>query len=144
MVLKFEIDTDNLLKFELEDSIKDMELLIKFLCNANPNYYLIGSMLKEQLEAQVHKMNKLDPKQDMITQWDMILERDCECQSREDYVSLHDGIRDLVDNFYAQIGEAIGPVCYAGYQLAQELKKHSLSTEWVENCIAYYRDNWDF
>lgn len=90
------------------------------------------------------KSNTKDPKHDMITQWDMILERDCMCNSQEDYVSLHDGIRDLVDNFYAQIGEAMGPVSYAGFQLTQVLKNKGLSTDWVSNCIQYYQDNWDF
>ena len=145
MVFKFEIDTDKLNDSNpesIEQTIKDFQMLIQFLCNSNPDYYIIGGMLKEQLEKQV---NKLDPKQDMITQWDMILERDC-MYSRDEYLGLHhdNGIPERVDNFYAQIGEAMGPVCYAGYQLMQELKKFSLSTEWVENCIAYYRDNWDF
>lgn len=87
-----------------------------------------------------------DPKQDMIMQWDMILERDCMCNSRDEYLGLHhdNDIPALVDNFYAQIGEAMGPVCYAGYQLMQELKKRNFSTEWVENCIQYYQDNWKF
>ena len=84
-----------------------------------------------------------DPKQDMTMQWEMILERDTGAQSREDYVSLHDGIRDLVDQFFDQIGEAMGPVSYAGFQLTQALKNHNLSTDWVSNCIQYYQDNWD-
>ena len=87
-----------------------------------------------------------DPKRDMIMQWDMILERDCMCNSRDEYLGLHhdDGIPELVDNFYAQIGEAMGPVSYAGFQLTQALKNSNLSTEWVSNCIQYYQDNWGF
>lgn len=143
MVFKFEIDTSRLNDSNpesIEQTIKDFQMLIQFLCNANPDYYIIGEMLKEQMEKQVSKM---DPKQDMIMQWDMILERDCMCNSREDYVSLHDGIRDRVDNFYAQIGEAMGPVSYAGFQLTQALKNLNLSTDWVSNCIQYYQDNWE-
>ena len=145
MVFKFEIDTDRLNDSNpesIEQTVKDFQMLIQFLCNANPDYYLIGEMLKEQMEKQVSKM---DPKQDMIMQWDMILERDCMCNSRDEYLGLHhdNGIPELVDNFYAQIGEAMGPVCYSGFQLTQALKNSNLSTDWVSNCIQYYQDNWD-
>lgn len=142
MVFKFEIDTSKLNDSNpesIEQTIKDFQMIIQVLCNSNPDYYIIGGMLKEQLEKQVWKM---DPKQDMIMQWEVILERYTE-QSREDYVSTYDGIRDLVDQFFDNIGEAMGPVCYAGYLLMQELKKRGLSTEWVETCITYYQNNWD-
>lgn len=145
MIFKFEIDTNELNDSNpesIKQTIEDFKMIIQVLCNANPDYYIIGGMLKEQMDKQANQFMP-DPKQDMIMQWDMILERDCFCNSREDYVSLHDGIRDRVDNFYAQIGEAMGPVCYAGYLLMQELKKHNLSTDWVGNCIQYYQDNWD-
>lgn len=144
MVFKFEIDTDKLNDPDLdsvEQTVKDFQLLIQFLCNANPDYYVIGGMLRDQLEEQI---NKMDPRQVMIKQWDMILERDCMCSSRDEYLILHnDDIPELVDNFYAQIGEAMGPVCYAGFQLTQALKNSGLSTDWVSNCIQYYQDNWD-
>lgn len=115
---------------------------------AEPLDSRIGTLeekLVNECERVLEWQNKTtkDPKHDMIMQWDMILERDCVCNSREDYASLHDGIRDLVDNFYAQIGEAMGPVCYAGFQLTQALKNKNLSTDWVSNCIQYYQDNWD-
>ena len=145
MVFKFEIDTNKLNDSDpesIEQTIKDFQMLVQFLCNANPDYYIIGETLKEQMEAQI---NKLNPKQDMIMQWDIILERDCMCNSRDEYLGLHhdNGIPELVDNFYAQIGEAMGPVSYAGFQLVQALKNSNLSTEWVSNCIQYYQDNWD-
>lgn len=147
MIFKFEIDTSQLNDSNpdsIEQTVKDFKCLIQFLCNANPDYYIIGEMLKEQMNKQVTQyLLATDPKQDMIRQWEMILERDAACDSREGYVSIHN-VRDLVDNFFDQIGEAMGPVCYAGYQLMQELKKLGISTEWVENCIAYYQDNWDF
>lgn len=145
MVFKFEIDTDELNDSDpesIKQTVKDFQMLIQFLCNSNPDYYIIGGMLKEQMDKQVNKMN---PKQDMIMQWDMILERDCMCNSRDEYLGLHhdNGIPELVDNFYAQIGEATGPVSYAGFQLTQALKNKGLSTDWVSNCIQYYQDNWD-
>ena len=142
MVFKFEIDTDKLNDPDLdavEQTVKDFQVLIQFLCNSNPDYYVIGGMLKDQLEAQV---NKLNPKQDMITQWETILEINT-AKSRENYVSTYDGIRDLVDQFFDNIGEAMGPVCYAGYLLIQELKAKQLSYDWVSKCIQYYQDNWD-
>lgn len=145
MIFKLEIDTSQLNDSNpesIEQTIKDFQLLIQFLCNTNPDYYIIGGMIKEQLEKQV---NRIDPKRDMIMQWDMILERDCMCNSRDEYLGLHhdNGIPELVDNFYAQIGEAMGPVSYAGFQLTQALKNSNLSTDWVSNCIQYYQDNWD-
>ena len=149
MVFKFEIDTKELNDSNpdsIEQTIKDFQMIIQVLCNANPDYYIIGGMLKEQMDKQVKQFTAPDPKQDMIMQWDMILKQDCMCNSRDEYLGLHhdDNIPERVDNFYAQIGEAMGPVCYAGYLLMQELKKRGLSTEWVENCITYYQDNWDF
>ena len=144
MVFKFEIDTKDLNDPDpstLKQTVEDFRCLIQFLCNANPDYYIIGGILMDQLKAQTKSIT--DPKQDMIVQWEKILDRATVCKSREEYVSLHDGIRDAVDNFFNQIGEAMGPVCYAGYQLMQRLKKYNLSTEWVENCITYYQDNWD-
>lgn len=32
-----------------------MKLLIGFLCNANPNYYLLGNVLQEQLKEQLEE-----------------------------------------------------------------------------------------
>ena len=147
MVFKFEIDTNELNDSNpesIEQTIKDFQMIIQVLCNANPDYYIIGGMLKEQMDKQV-KQFKPDPKQDMIMHWDMILERCCMCNSRDEYLDSHhdNGIPELVDNFYAQIGEAMGPVSYAGFQLAQALKNKNLSTEWVGECIQYYQDNWD-
>ncbi|MBR6135007.1 MAG: hypothetical protein IKQ22_00775 [Clostridia bacterium] len=148
MVFKFEIDTSHLNDSNpesIEQTIQDFQMIIQVLCNANPDYYIIGGMLKEQMDKQV-KQFKPDPKHDMIMQWDMILERDCMCNSRDEYLGIHhgDGIPERVDNFYAQIGEAMGPVSYAGFQLTQALKNSGLSTDWVTNCIQYYQDNWDF
>ena len=148
MVFKFEIDTKELNDSNpdsIEQTIKDFQMIIQVLCNANPDYYIIGGMLKEQMDKQVKQFIAPDPKHDMILQWDMILERECDCVSRNDYIQLHDSgeIPTRVDNFYNQIGEAMGPVCYAGYLLMQELKKEGLSTEWVSKCIEYYQDNWD-
>lgn len=147
MVFKFEIDTRHLNYSNpelIEQTIKDFQMIIQVLCNANPDYYIIGGMLKEQMDKQVKQFTS-DPKRDMIMQWDMILERDCMCNSRDEYLGLHhdNDIPALVDNFYAQIGEALGPVCYAGFQLIQALKNSNLSTDWVSNCIQYYQDNWD-
>lgn len=145
MIFKFEINTDKLNYSDpesIEQTIKDFQMLIQFLCNSNSDYYIIGEMLKEQMEKQV---NKLDPKQDMITQWDMILERDTGALSREAYCGLHNcnDIPRLVTNFYAQIGEAMGPVCYAGILLIQALKAENMDTDWVHDCIKYYENNWN-
>lgn len=146
MIFKFEVDMSKLNDSNpesIEQTVKDFKMLIQFLCNSNPDYYIIGGMLKEQMDKQLKQFIS-DPKQNMIMQWNVILERDC--NSHDEYLELYQDncILERVNNFYAQIGEAMGPVCYAGFLLIQELKKHNLSTEWVENCITYYQDNWDF
>ena len=41
-------------------------------------------------------------------------------------------------NWYKNIGEAMGPVCYVGFCLIDELKKHQLPYDWVIDCIKYY------
>lgn len=49
-----------------------------------------------------------------------------------------------VGNFWNNIGEAMGPVCYAGFKLKEVLAKAALSSDWVDKCIKYYEDNWRF
>ena len=41
-----------------EDGVKDMQLLIKFLCAANPNYYLLGNVLDKQLNEQLKEVKQ--------------------------------------------------------------------------------------
>ena len=41
------------------------------------------------------------------------------------------------DNFFAQIGEALGPVCYAAWKFKQSFEK-STNTDWIDKCIKYY------
>ena len=38
---------------EPQQVVDDLKLLFRFLMNANPNYYLVGNMLNEQLDKQV-------------------------------------------------------------------------------------------
>lgn len=55
-VLKFEINLDELNDDNPEAincTLDDIKVFIKFLCNANPDYYIIGDMLKEQLDKQL-------------------------------------------------------------------------------------------
>lgn len=49
-----------------------------------------------------------------------------------------------VVNFWNNIGEAMGPVCYTGFQLKEALDKATLPNDWVDECIRYYKDNWKF
>lgn len=143
-------DPDN--EDELKSIIGDMQLLIKFLMNANPNYYLIGNMLNEQLDAQVKQHEEktpVDPKKQMCIAWNYIFDAAKFGFSAWDMHERHGdepcpGYWDAWDNFYHQIGEAMGPVCYAGYKLKMKFIEAGQYSDWVDECIDYYEKNWEF
>lgn len=61
MKFTFTIDTDHLNDSAApEIAIEDLKLLFKFLCGANPNYYMIGGMLSDQLEKQLKELSLKD------------------------------------------------------------------------------------
>lgn len=62
MEFKFTISTNDLNDpADIEDAIEDIKLLIRFLQRANPNYYLIGDLLDEQLTEQLKKIEPAEP-----------------------------------------------------------------------------------
>ena len=140
MEFKFTINTDNLNDADApEEAVKDLQLLFKVLSNANPNYYLLGDMLNEQLTQQLEQIKSEDPKQQMIAKWDELWDK---------YVGIElkdisdEGLKDNIQNFYSQIGEALGPVCYAAFIV----RKYAASSDihkWLDECIKYYEEHWE-
>ena len=136
---------------EPQQVVDDLKLLFRFLMNANPNYYLVGNMLNEQLDKQVkeHKEKVLTPAGKMYMEWDRIFDEadlgftawDMHEQHGDEPVP---GYWDAWDNFYHQIGEAMGPVCYAGYRLKKKFIEAGQYADWVDECIDYYEKNWKF
>lgn len=51
-------------------------------------------------------------------------------------------LKELISNLYNQIGEAIGPVSYAGFKLRKYLQENEPDSktyqDWVDDCIYYY------
>ena len=136
---------------EPQQVVDDLKLLFRFLMNANPNYYLVGNMLNEQLDKQVerHKEETLTPTGKMRMEWDRIFDEaklgftawDMHEQHGDEPVL---GYWDAWDNFYNQIGEAMGPVCYAAYKLKMKFIEAGQYGDWVDECIDYYEKNWKF
>ena len=136
---------------EPQQVVDDLKLLFRFLMNANPNYYLIGNMLNEQLDKQVeqHKEETLTPTGKMCMEWDRIFDEaklgftawDMHEQHGDEPVP---GYWDAWDNFYHQIGEAMGPVCYAGHVLKRKFSEAGQYYDWVDECIDYYEEHWEF
>lgn len=136
---------------EPQQVIDDLKLLFRFLMNANPNYYLVGNILSEQLDKQVeqHKEETLTPTGKMHMKWDKIFDEADLGFTAWDLHERHGdepcpGYWDAWDNFYHQIGEAMGPVCYAGYKLKQKFIEAGQYADWVDECIDYYEKNWKF
>jgi hypothetical protein len=140
MKYTFTIDTEYLNDpDETEDVVEDIKVLIRFLQRANPNYYLIGNMLDAQLNQQLEQDKQEDPKQQMIAKWNELW---------DEYVGVKlsdisdEGLKDNIQNFYSQIGEAMGPVCYAAFIV----RKYAASSDihkWLDKCIKYYEEHWE-
>ena len=129
-------DTD-----EPQQVVDDLKLLFRFLMNANPNYYLVGNMLNEQLDKQVeqHKEEEetLTPIGKMYKKLDELCPYVMSAMQDEELKNLYAELRN-------QIGDAMGPVSYAAYKLAQKLSKQNCSVNWVWDFVKYYEDNWEF
>lgn len=139
---------------EPQQVIDDLKLLFRFLMNANPNYYLVGNMLYDQLDNQTkhHEKETVDPR----TPKEKMQEKFCDIfdeanlgHTAWDMNERHGdepcpGYWDAWDNFLSQIGEAMGPVCYAAYKLKMKFIEAGQYGDWVDECIDYYEKNWKF
>ena len=134
-----------------EEALNDIKLIIKLLQNANPNYYLIGNMLDEQLTKQLTH-SQVDPVVEMKKKfWEIF---DAANVGKGQFsawdVDEHHGDEpvpgyfDAWDNFMNQVGEAMGPICYAGHILKRKFSEAGQYYGWVDECIDYYEKNWEF
>lgn len=117
---------------EPQQVVDDLKLLFRFLMNANPNYYLVGNMLNEQLDKQLEK--ETDPCEKFREKLDEM------CPYKLEATDL----AHLYAELKSEIGEAMGPVSYAAYKLATKLEEANLSCAWVWDFVKYYEENWEF
>lgn len=57
----------------------------------------------------------------------------------------NDTFRSLIAKFYNQIGEALGPVSYTGFELRRWFKENYPDNiryqDWVDECISIYSES---
>lgn len=146
--LTFTIDLKNINDpDEPQQVVDDLKLLFRFLMNANPNYYLVGNMLYEQLDEQMRKDKPADPKEEMQKYLDTV------CPVSVDGEIASTGFWEHYNDLRKCIGEAMGPVSYAAFILARYVegqnlpaykKEHDAGTKWIWDFVKYYEDNWKF
>jgi hypothetical protein len=150
MEFKFTINTDNLNNpDDVEDAVEDFKLLIRFLQQANPNYYLLGNILDEQLKQQLEQDKQEDPPEKSPKEL-MQEKLDSMCPIRHDEIASA-GFWQCFDNLRESIGEAMGPVSYEAFKLARYIeeqhgltfiKEHNAGTKWVWDFVSYYENNY--
>lgn len=154
--LTFTISTKNLNSTGFEQLVNDIQLFLNILLHANPDYIEAGGILQKQLDEQVKKhkeeidsVEEIDPVEQMkekfydifdeadfsFTVWDMNEHHGDEPVP---------GFFDAWDNFFAQIGEAMGPMCYAAWRLSAVFHRAGFNTDWINTCVSYYESNWKF
>ena len=136
---------------DFDQVVSDIQAFLNILHRSSPDYYLAGDILQKQLDKQVeqYKEETLTPTGKMRMEWDRIFDEaklgftawDVHEQHGDEPVL---GYWDAWDNFYNQIGEAMGPVCYAGYKLKMKFIEAGQYPDWVDECIDYYEKNWKF
>lgn len=90
------------------------------------------------------QLAKSDPKTQMAKTWDetwnTITDADMDSMMRE-----NETFRSLIAKFYNQIGEALGPIAYTGFELRCWFKENYPDDiryqDWVDECISIYSDS---
>lgn len=139
---------------DFDQLVSDIQAFINILHHASPDYVEAGNILQRQLNEQIeqHKeetLTPLTPTGQMHMEWDKIFDGAGLGFTAWDLHERHGdepcpGYWDAWDNFYHQIGEAMGPVCYAGYKLKMKFIEAGQYADWVDACIDYYEKNWEF
>ena len=87
-------------------------------------------------------MIKLDPKEQIAAHWSEMLTKFTGTSIDQMVIIYNSELTELISNFYKQIGEAMGPVSYAGYELRRYFKENEPDNvsyqDWVDDCIYYY------
>lgn len=144
-------DLDNC---NFDQLVNDIQAFINILHHASPDYVEAGAILQKQLDEQVKKQKEelsdpRTPKEKMqekfcdifdeanlgLTAWDMNEHHGDEPVP---------GFWNAWDNFLQQVGEAMGPMCYAAWTLSAVFYKAGFKTDWINTCVSYYESNWRF
>lgn len=85
-----------------------------------------------------------DPKERVANHWDdMFIKFTGACMDQ--MVTNSSELAGLISKFYSQIGEAMGPVSYAGFELRRYFKENEPDNvayqDWVDDCIYYYEQS---
>ena len=123
---------------DIEQLAEDIQAFINILHHTSPDYIEAGNLLQRQLDEQMQKFrdNKSDPKEQMQQYLDNIAP-DIIDGRVADLNALYCDLRNTV-------GEAMGPVSYAAYNLASKLKELGQKSDWVWDFVKYYEEHWEF
>jgi hypothetical protein len=124
---------------DFDQLVSDIQAFINILHHASPDYVEAGNILQQQLDEQIkqHKEEATDPVESMRKRLDEMCPYAMEAMQDADIKNLYAGLK-------SEIGEAMGPVSYAAYKLAQGLRTRDLSVDWVFKFVDYYEKNWKF
>lgn len=148
--LTFTIDTSELDNTDFNQLTNDIQAFINILHHASPDYTTVGSVLQKQLDEQVKKHEEVtDPVERMREKFYDIFDEADFSFTVWDMNGRHGdepvpGFFDAWDNFFAQIGEAMGPMCYAAWRLSAVFHHAGFDTDWINTCVSYYESNWKF
>ena len=124
---------------DFDQLVSDIQAFINILHHASPDYVEAGNILQKQLDEQVKKhKEETDPREKFLKKLD-------------DYRPIViDGSDPNLSALYRElcnsIGEAMGPVCYAAFELVKYLEEQNFAsgTRWVWDFVNYYKENWKF
>ena len=124
---------------DFDQLVDDIQAFINILHHASPDYVEAGNILQKQLDEQVKKhKEETDPREKFLKKLD-------------DYRPIViDGSDPNLSTLYRElcnsIGEAMGPVCYAAFELVKYLEEQNFAsgTRWVWDFVNYYKENWKF
>ena len=125
---------------DIKQLAKDIQAFINILHHASPDYVEAGNILQRQLDEQMKKDRPADPKEQMQKYLDSV----CPLSTEQDIASA--GFWQCYDDLRKSIGEAMGPVSYAAFKLANYIeeqkypaykKEHDAGTKWVWDFVKY-------
>ena len=156
--LTFTISTKDLKSAGFEQLVSDIQLFLNILLRANPDYIEAGDILQKQLDEQVKKhKEELSELSDPRTPKEIMREKFCDIFDEANLgctayaMNEHHGSEAMGpmcyaawDNFLQRIGETMGPMCYAAWTLSTVFHHAGLNTDWINACVSYYENNWEF
>ena len=136
---------------DFEQLAEDIQAFINILHHTSPDYVEAGDILQGQLDEQVNKYREetdpRTPKEKMQTYLDSV----CPISLDDEIASA--GFWQRYNDLRNCIGDAMGPVSYAAFDLARYIeeqdlpaykKEHDAGTKWVWDFVKYYEKNWEF